>query len=175
MSCRAWGVPGRVASHFPAGEDSLEGCHFLFAAGTNGGGFGGGWFFRVKDQRDAGVEGEAFALEFGGGMAVAVAADGAQADGQDMAQVAGNKLNAGKGFGSLGVSMGAVFPRKGDRRFADSQNARVGDACAANIPAQILDDALAVAECELGVRVHFLSIFDTSVRTGGQGSFSFNF
>jgi hypothetical protein len=88
------GCPGRVTSHFPAGEDSLEGCHFLFAAGTNGGGFGGGWFFRVKDQRDAGVEGEAFALEFGGGVAVAVAADGAQADGQDMAQVAGNKLHA---------------------------------------------------------------------------------
>ena len=55
---------------------------------TDGGGFGDGRFLGVKVEWDAGVEGEAFAQDFGGGVAVAVAADGAQADGQDMAQVA---------------------------------------------------------------------------------------
>lgn len=118
---------------------------------TDGGGFGGGRFFGVKLEWDAGVEGEAFALEFGRRMAVAVAADGAQTDGQDMAQVAGNKLHARNGFGSPGVTMGAVFPRKGDRRFADAKDAGVGDGCAANIGAQILDDTLAVAE---GLEMH---------------------
>ena len=92
------------------------------------------------------MEGEALAQDFGRGMAVAVAADGAQADRQDMAQVAGNKLHARNGFGSLGITMGAVFPRKSDRRFADSQDAGVGDGRPANIGAQILDDALTVAE-----------------------------
>ncbi len=61
---------------------------------TDGGGFGDGRFLGVKVEWDAGVEGEAFAQDFGGGVAVAVAADGAQAEGQDMAQVAGNKLHA---------------------------------------------------------------------------------
>ena len=112
------------------------------------------------------MEGEAFAQDFGGGVAVAVAADGAQADGQDMAQVAGNKLHARSGFGSLGITMGAIFPRKGDRRFADSQDAGVGDGCAANIPAQILDDALAVAE---GLEVHAPIFFPDGGFHSGQG------
>jgi len=112
------------------------------------------------------VEGEAFALEFGGGVAVAVAADGAQADGQDMAQVAGNKLSAGNSFGSLDVSMGAVFPRKGDRRFADSQDAGVGDGRPANIPAQILDDALTVAE---GLEMHAPIFFPNGWFHTGKG------
>ena len=44
---------------------------------TDGGGFGDGRFLGVKVEWDAGVEGEAFAQDFGGGVAVAVAADGA--------------------------------------------------------------------------------------------------
>jgi len=133
---------------------------------TDGAGFGGGWFFRVKDQRDAGVEGEAFALEFGGGVAVAVAADGAQTDRQDMAQVAGNKLHARNGFGSLGITMGAIFPRKSDRRFADSQDAGVGDGRPANIGAQILDDALAVAEA---LKMHAPIFFPDGGFYAGKG------
>ena len=112
------------------------------------------------------MEGEAFALEFGCGMAVAVAAYGAQADGQDMAQVAGNKLHTRNGFGSLGITTGAVFPRKGDRRFADSQDAGVGDGRPANIPAQILDDALAVAE---GLEMHTPIFFPDGGIHAGQG------
>jgi hypothetical protein len=47
------GCSGRDASHFPAGEDSLEGCYFVIAVGANGGGFGARRFLGVKVERDA--------------------------------------------------------------------------------------------------------------------------
>lgn len=62
--------------------------------------------------------------------------------------------------------MGSIFPRKGDRRFADSQDAGVGDGCAANIGAQILDDALAVAE---GLEMHAPIFFPDGGFYAGKG------
>ena len=45
-------------------------------------------------DRSSGVQLDAHAVGFGGGMAEAVIADGAQSGGQDMAQVAAGELNA---------------------------------------------------------------------------------
>lgn len=62
----------------PWGEDGEEFYHGLSATGT---GVAVGWFFGgggdgADEQWAAGVEGDAFAFEFGGGVAVAVVADG---------------------------------------------------------------------------------------------------
>jgi len=151
VSWGAWGFLRRIASDFPKSQDPDDGAHLQFAGGTKGSGLGRRGFVGTQDKRDAGVEGNAFARGFGGGVAVAITANGAHSDWQDMAQVAGNELYAGERFGALGIGASTVFPGKSDRSFADCEHAGVSDGRSANINAQILNDALAIAE---GLKVH---------------------
>ena len=92
------------------------------------------------------MEGDAFALFLGGGMAKPITPYSPHGEGQDMAEIALDELDAGKGFHASGIAVGAVFPGKGDARLVDGQDAGVADGAAANIGTEILDGAFAVAE-----------------------------
>lgn len=111
------------------------------------------------------MEGDALAGVFGGRVAVAVAADRAQAHRQNVPQVALNEIDAGDGFGAPGVAAGAVFPREGHRRVADVENAGVGHRGARDIGAQILDRLRPVAE---GLEMHAPVFGPHSRLDGGQ-------
>jgi hypothetical protein len=83
-----------------------------------------GWFCgrtsnRTDEQRAAGVEGDAFAFGFGGGVAEAVVTDGSQAARQDVAEVAFDELGAFQRFDALGVAVGAVLPAEADMGVGD--------------------------------------------------------
>lgn len=79
-------------------------------------------------------------------MAKPVAAYRPHGRGQDMAQVAFHKLDAGHCFHALGIAVSAVFPGKGDARLVDSQDAGVSNGGPADVGAEILDGPPAVAE-----------------------------
>ena len=72
----------------------------------------------------------------GGGMTEAVVADRAQSDGQDVTQVAGDKLDPGQSQGLEAVVIGAVFPTEGDVGVIDRLEAGVGDGGASDISAE---------------------------------------
>ena len=92
------------------------------------------------------MEGDAFALFLGGGMAKPIAPDRAHGKRQDMAQIALHELGPGKRLHAPGIAVGAVFPGKGDARFGDGQDTGIADGGAANISTEILDGPLAIAK-----------------------------
>jgi len=92
------------------------------------------------------MEGDAFPLYPGRGMAKPIAPDRAHGKRQDMAQIAPHELGAGKRLHAPGIAMGAVLPGKRDAPLVDAQDTGIADGGAANISAEILDGALAIAE-----------------------------
>ena len=76
---------------------------------------------------------------FGGGMAKAVIAHGAQSPGQHVPQIAADKLYARQGEQLAAILMGTIFPTERDGLAGDSEQARITDGGASDISAQILN------------------------------------
>jgi len=92
------------------------------------------------------MKGDAFASFAGGGMVEAVVADGAQAGGRDMSQIARDELSSGDGVGACGVAFIARTPREGDGVFVGADDARIGDGGAVDVEGEVADDVGTVAE-----------------------------
>jgi hypothetical protein len=60
-------------------------------------------------------------------MAEAVVAKGAQSGGQDVPQIARDKLDAGNGRCFPAIALGAIFPAEGDRVIAERHDPRIAD------------------------------------------------
>lgn len=132
---RNGGEGGRTAVEESPWEAGDAG-HFLFAGGTSGDADRkrfGPW---TEKNGRAGEHTDAFVVAHGGGVAIAIIADGAQAAGEDMAQVSRHKLSSGDGFG-LETIFVAVFPEEGDRFVGEGNNAFVADDAAGNISAEV--------------------------------------
>lgn len=93
------------------------------------------WAGPEKDGR-AGEDADTFAVADGGGVAKTVIANGAQAAGENMAEVAGNKLPAGHrhGFEAFFVT---VLPEKGDGVVGAGNDALITNDAAGDISAEI--------------------------------------
>jgi len=64
----------------------------------------------LRQQRPAGMKGDAFPSGFGRGMTVAEMPQGLESPGQNMSQVTPNKLHALDRFGLLNASMLTILP-----------------------------------------------------------------
>ena len=164
-SCAAADGSGRSASAFPESKQTHERDHLCPAAGAKGAGVLGRRIGRPEDEGASGMKGDALAHGLGGGMAKPVSADRPHGQWQDMAEVAGDELDAGHFFHPPGVAVSPVFPREGDARFVDGKDAGVGDGGAADIGAEILDGPPAVTE---GLEMHAPVFFPNAGIDGGQ-------
>jgi len=72
-------------------------------------------------------------------MAKAVVAHGVHAAWQDMPEVAGDELGAGKGHGFFGIAVSAVFPAEGDMVLVDAHHAPVADGGLGDIGSEVFD------------------------------------
>ena len=92
------------------------------------------------------MEGDAFALFPGRGMAKSIAPDRAHGKRQDMTQIAAHELHPGNRLHTPGIAMGAVLPGKRDAPLGDGEDTGITDGGTANIGTEILDGPLAIAE-----------------------------
>lgn len=91
---------------------------------------------RPKEDGRAGKHTDAFAVANGGWVAVSVIANGAQAAGEDVTEIAPDELGAGDGLG-FELVVGAVFPEEGDGPVGERNDSTVGNDAASNVVAKI--------------------------------------
>ena len=102
-------------------------------------------------HRLAGVKLDAQTAGLGGGMTEAVVTNGAQPGGQDMPQIALDKLHAREGASFLAIIGGAVLPAEGDGVVGDVEDPGIADRGAGHVSAQIFERRRTVAR---GLNVH---------------------
>ena len=76
---------------------------------------------QTQVQRFSRMKLHAQAGGFGGGMAKAVIAYGAQSPGQHVSQIAADELYAGQGERLAAVLVGTIFPAEGDGLVSDGE------------------------------------------------------
>ncbi len=81
----------------------------------------------------------------GGGMTEAVVTNGAQPSGQDMPQIARDKLHARQGAGLHAMAGVTVLPAESDGLLGHFEDARIADRGPGHVGTQILERSSAVA------------------------------
>jgi len=96
-------------------------------------------------KASAGVQLHTQTVGLGGRMTEAVVADGPQASGQNMPQIASCKLRAWQGGSFQAVGAVAIFPAEGDGLVGDLEDAPIADDAAGDVGAQIFESGGSIA------------------------------
>ena len=94
---------------------------------------------------------DAQSVGFGGGMTEAVVADGAQSEGQRVAQIVADEFSARQRLELRAVMVGAIFPAETDGVVGEGRHPRIIDGGTSDVGAEIFDGASAGAG---GLDVH---------------------
>jgi hypothetical protein len=104
-----------------------------------------------RQERHAGVKGDAFPSGFGRGMTEPKMPHGLESPGQHMPEVTLNKLHPLDRLGLLNAAVLPVLPGEGDMGVGDRADAGVADGGAADVGPEVFDDVLSAAK---GLKMH---------------------